>query len=193
VPRIPGLLACALVALAGPSAGAGEGAKPGAAPARPAEGTGKLPEVVVATLQQVQDAIRKPGARAVLVNVWATFCDPCRDEMPDLLRVFRARQARGLRLVLVSADPDDEDGRTAAARYLATLKVDFPSYVKTGDDMAFIDGLDRRWSGALPASFLFDGQGKIRQFWSGQVTAAQIEPKIDELLTTNASNKGRNR
>jgi thiol-disulfide isomerase/thioredoxin len=151
----------------------------------------KAPPLLVANLQQVQEAIRKPGARAVLVNVWATFCEPCREEMPDLLRVFRARQARGLRLVLVSAD--DEDRRAEAQRILGELGVNFPTYLKTGDDMAFINGIDRRWSGALPASFLFDGQGQIRQFWPGQVTAAEVGPKIDELLrpTTDGSSKGR--
>jgi thiol-disulfide isomerase/thioredoxin len=151
----------------------------------------KGPPVLVANLQQVQEAIRKPGARAVLVNVWATFCEPCREEMPDLLRVFRARQARGLRLVLVSAD--DEDSRVEAQRVLGGLGVNFPTYLKTGDDMAFINGIDPRWSGALPASFLFDGQGQIRQFWPGQVTAREVAPKIDELLqqTTIGSTKGR--
>jgi thiol-disulfide isomerase/thioredoxin len=151
----------------------------------------KTPPILVANLQQVQEAIRKPGARAVLVNVWATFCEPCREEMPALLKVFRARQARGLRLVLISAD--DEDGRVEAQRVLGGLGVNFPTYLKTGDDMAFINGIDPRWTGALPASFLFDGQGQIRQFWPGQVTARDVGPKIDELLqqTTNASNKGR--
>jgi thiol-disulfide isomerase/thioredoxin len=150
------------------------------------------PAVVNADLRQVKEAIRKPGARAVLVNVWATFCEPCREEMPDLLRVFRARQARGLRLVLVSAD--DQNGRAEAQRYLASLGVDFTSYLKTGDDMAFINGLDPRWTGVLPASFLFDAEGKLRHFWSGRVTAATVAPEIDALLpATNEPNKGRAR
>jgi thiol-disulfide isomerase/thioredoxin len=161
-----------------------------AGPSRAA--TRRPPPIVAASLQQVQEAIRKPGARAVLVNVWATFCEPCREEMPDLLRVFRARQARGLRLLLVSAA--DEDARAEAQRVLAGWGVDFPTFIKTGDDMDFINGLDPRWTGALPASFLFDGKGKLRQFWPGQVTAAALGPTIDELLQTKAaSTKGRSR
>jgi thiol-disulfide isomerase/thioredoxin len=148
-----------------------------AAPAAPE------PEVVLANLQQVREAIAKPGARAVLVNVWATFCDPCREEMPDLLRVYRERRDQGLRLVLVSADADDDQGRAEARKYLASLGVDFRSYLKTGDDMAFINGIEPRWSGALPASFLFDGAGKLRHFFPGQVTAATLAPRIDALIT----------
>jgi thiol-disulfide isomerase/thioredoxin len=138
------------------------------------------PAVQAATLQKVQEAIRKPGARAVLVNVWATFCEPCREEMPDLLRLYRARQTRGLRLVLVSAD--DEGGRADVEKALASWGVDFPSYLKTGDDNDFINGLDPRWTGALPASFLFDGQGKLRQFWPGEIKAAAVAPSIDKVL-----------
>ena len=49
------------------------------------------------------DAVRAPGARAVLVNVWATWCDPVAQEMPDLIRFYRDHREDGLRLVLVSA------------------------------------------------------------------------------------------
>ena len=146
----------------------------GGAPAAP------TPKMVPAGLDTVLAAIRKPGARAVLLNVWASWCDPCREEMPDLLRFYRAHKREGLRLVLVSAD--DDDARADAEKFLAAQGVDFPSYLKTGDDMAFIDGIDRRWTGALPASFLFDGHGQERAFWPGAVTAAALTAKLNEIL-----------
>src|SRR4029077_6980450 len=60
--------------------------------------------VVPATAAEVLHAVRAPGARAVMVNVWATWCLPCREEMPDILRMRRAYAGRGLRLILVSGD-----------------------------------------------------------------------------------------
>lgn len=135
------------------------------------------PEVAPADVAAVRAAIRKPGATAVLVNVWATWCDPCREEMPGVLRFYRAHRAEGLRLVLVSADDDAGE----AAKFLAAQGVDFPSLRKVGDDMAFIDGLDRRWSGSLPASFLYDGRGNQRRFWSGKVTYDELEAQLAEL------------
>jgi thiol-disulfide isomerase/thioredoxin len=149
---------------------------------RQALSSGKQPEVKPATHAQVMDAIKQPGARAVLVNVWATWCDPCREEMPDILSYYKANRAKGLRLVLVSADTQDQ--RAAVARYLGTLGVDFASYLKIGDDMAFIDGLDPRWDGTLPASLLFDGQGRRLHLWPGKVTAADLAAKVDVLLKT---------
>jgi thiol-disulfide isomerase/thioredoxin len=138
------------------------------------------PKIVPAKVETVQSAIRKPGARAVLVNVWATWCEPCVEEMPDIVRAYRAHKADGLRLVLVSAD--DEDGRAEAEKFLAAQGVDVDSFMKVGDDMAFINGLDPRWTGALPASFLFDGRGRVVQFWPKQVTHQELTTKLTELL-----------
>ena len=55
--------------------------------------------------------VKRPGAAAVLVNVWATWCAPCREEFPDLLHVARELAPKGLRLVHVSVDFEgDEEG-----------------------------------------------------------------------------------
>jgi thiol-disulfide isomerase/thioredoxin len=139
------------------------------------------PAPASADLAAVLAAVREPGASAVLVNVWATWCDPCREEMPEIVRFYRDHQPGGLRLVLVSAD-DPESGREVA-RFLAKVgAVGARAFIKTGDDMAFINGLDARWTGALPASFLFDGQGQERHFWPGQVTYRDLETRLAEMV-----------
>jgi len=141
------------------------------------------PAPALAELPEVLTAVRAPGARAVLVNVWATWCDPCRQEMPDVIRFYRDHREGGLRLVLVSAD--DEENRAEVARVLAEagLPGDAVSFIKRGDDMKFINGLDRRWSGALPASFLFDGRGRRRRTWAGPVSYRSLELGVAGLLT----------
>src|SRR4051794_41056060 len=74
-------------------------------PALPATSpAARSPTVTPADVPTLLREIRKPGARAVLVNVWATWCDPCRAEMPRIARFFQAHRAEGLRLVLISAD-----------------------------------------------------------------------------------------
>lgn len=190
--RTAGLaLALAALALAATTVGAARAA----APAPPSAAPGKdaaarpavAPSVLPADLPAVKKAIEAPGAAAVLVNVWATWCDPCREEMPELLRLYREHRARGVRLVLISAD--DEDDRDEAARFLGSLGVDFPSWLKRGDDMAFIDGLDRRWTGALPASFLYDGRGRVQRFWQGEVTAAELDRALKDVLANSKTTK----
>ena len=141
----------------------------------------------LAELPEILTAVRSPGARAVLVNVWATWCDPCRQELPDLIRFYRDHREDGLRLVLVSAD--DEENRAEVARVLAEagLPAETLSFIKRGDDMKFINGLDRHWSGALPASFLFDGRGRKRHSWPGPVTYHSLELGAGHLLAAPAT------
>jgi thiol-disulfide isomerase/thioredoxin len=124
--------------------------------------------------------VREPGASAVLVNVWATWCVPCREEFPDLLRLRRDYAARGLRLVLVSGDFDSEI--RSARRFLEEQGVDFPTYVKTGRDMEFINAFEPKWSGVLPATFLYDAGGSLRRMWEQKTSYATLEAGVLEVL-----------
>ena len=123
--------------------------------------------------------IRRPGAKAVLVNVWASWCDPCRAEMPGLLKFFREHNGEGLRLVLVSVD--DAANRDKVVGFLAAQGVDFVTWMRLGDDMTFINALDPKWSGALPASFLFDGRGRFKQSWYGEANHDVLKAAWDRL------------
>jgi thiol-disulfide isomerase/thioredoxin len=146
----------------------------GAAPAS------KLPEVVATDVKGVLSAVRRPGAKAVLVNVWATWCDPCVEELPDILKFYKETRAQGLRLVLVSADASS--AKKQVAKFLAERGVDFRTYLKTGDDMLFIDGLDPKWDGTLPASVLFDGNGQKQRLWSGPITYETLKKETQSYL-----------
>jgi len=138
------------------------------------------PAPAPADLAAVLAAVREPGASAVLVNLWATWCDPCREEMPEVVRFYRSHRAEGLRLLLISAD--DPENVPEVARFLGEVgAAGARAFIKTGDDLAFINGLDSRWSGALPASFLFDGRGRERHFWPGRVTYPDLEDGLKEL------------
>ncbi|MES1209925.1 MAG: TlpA disulfide reductase family protein [Pseudomonadota bacterium] len=163
-----------------------------------APATTSPPPAKIAALPEILAEVKRPGARAVLVNVWATWCDPCRDELPALLRAYRENRARGLRLVMVSADDADGAGevnRVLAAAAAAAVtggepSLEFVSFIKKGDDTDFVNGLDRRWSGALPATFLFDGAGRRVHAWLAPVTAPELEKRLRDLLTA-ASGKPR--
>ena len=151
---------------------------------RPAEAPPPEPapaaEIRPASIGQLRQAVRAGGARVVLLNVWATWCVPCREEFPDLMRIRREYRQRGLRLVLVSADFDSEI--PAARRFLAEQGVDFLTYLKQDADMAFIDSLDARWSGALPATLIYDGAGRQLWFREGKTTYDSLKTRIEAAL-----------
>jgi thiol-disulfide isomerase/thioredoxin len=171
-PRLSGLLHDVLRALVTLLAATALAAAPGA------------PAPAPATAAQILDAVKAAHAKAVVVNVWATWCIPCREEMPDLLRLRRAYQDRGVALLLVSGDFGS--AREQAAAFLTEQGVDFPTYIKTGDDTAFINAFDPQWSGTLPATFIYDGQGRRRRALLGKSSYAQFEAALLDVLNAPA-------
>lgn len=137
-------------------------------------------EIVPATAAEVLDAVRSSGAQVAVVNVWATWCIPCREELPDLLRFRRDHRDRGVALVLVSADFPDRIGE--AREFLAEQGADFPSFLKSGPDQAFIDAFDPEWSGALPATFVYDAAGKRRLSLLKPLTYEALAAAVAPLL-----------
>ena len=125
-------------------------------------------------------AVHAPGAKATVVNVWATWCEPCREEFPDLVRLHHEFENKGMRLVLVSGDFDTE--RAAVNKFLSDQGVDFTTYIKSGDDMKFINDLNPKWSGALPATFVYDGHGRLLDFWEGKASYDKMRERMLRVL-----------
>jgi thiol-disulfide isomerase/thioredoxin len=117
--------------------------------------------------------------QVLLVDFWATWCIPCREEMPKLVEL--AARNRGLKLVTVSCDePEQEAGASA---FLARFAVKPPHYIKrVKDDEQFIDVIDSKWSGALPALFLYDRQGRLVKSYVGETDMAALQAALRKLL-----------
>ncbi|MBL0158585.1 MAG: TlpA family protein disulfide reductase [Bryobacterales bacterium] len=142
--------------------------------------------LVAADLKPVDEAgygklVAGAKGKVVLVNFWATYCVPCRKEMPQLVALEAKLRAKGYQFVTISAD-EPEQLKDAAA-YLDKLKVPAPVYVrKAKDDDKFVAAIDGKWSGALPASFLYDKTGKKVRAFFGEVKVAELEAAILKLL-----------
>jgi thiol-disulfide isomerase/thioredoxin len=137
-------------------------------------------EVDAAGLQKLLAAEK---GRVVLVNFWATWCVPCREEFPDLTRLQRTHGRRGLRVIGVSTDLDRE--LPGVEKFLARQKPAFPNYRKKigGDDQIFIDAVDRSWGGELPFSVLYGRDGRKVRVLSGKHSYAEYEREIRPLLS----------
>jgi thiol-disulfide isomerase/thioredoxin len=120
--------------------------------------------------------------RVVLVNFWATWCKPCRAEMPDLVRLADKLRGKGLDVVTISADEPDREEE--ARKFLTATKVPGPMYIrKAADDDKFNASIDANWpDGVLPALFLYDRSGKKVQGFLGEKPVPMLEAAIVKLL-----------
>jgi thiol-disulfide isomerase/thioredoxin len=130
----------------------------GAAPPRPAPKPAK-PLVRAVDGPGLKRAIAENRGKVVLVNFWATWCQPCVEEFPDLVKLYRAYQTQGLVVLAVSVDELETQSKVPS--FLTAQKATFPAYVrKPGDSEAFINAVDKNWSGAVPVTYLYDRSGK---------------------------------
>jgi thiol-disulfide isomerase/thioredoxin len=126
--------------------------------------------------------LARQRGKVVLVNFWATWCEPCRQEYPDLVRLEKALGARGLQIVGISTD--FASALPAAEKFLAEQKPTFPNYHKKsgGDDQDFINAIDKGWGGELPFSVLYDRTGKKSKTLSGKHSYKDYENEVLPLL-----------
>ena len=132
------------------------------------------------TGEGIKRLIRERKAPAALVNVWATWCSPCVEEFPELVRLQRDFQGKGLEMIFVSADL--ESNLPAVKAFLAGQGVRGRTHIKTGRDMEFIEALSSQWSGAIPATFVFDRGGQLRGFREGKADYATFSRMVNEVL-----------
>ncbi len=124
-------------------------------------------------------AIADLKGRVVLADFWATWCVPCREEMPRLVAL--SQKFRGVKLLTISCDePEQEKG---ALDFLGRNRAPGPFYLKrAADDDKFINSVDPKWSGALPALFLYDRQGQQAKSFVGETDMNALEGALRKLL-----------
>jgi thiol-disulfide isomerase/thioredoxin len=158
-------------------------APPGADPDAPATPPGAKPSGDEAsrslTAERVIAEVRRLGGKGTLVNAWASWCGPCKHELPMLALLAKDLAPRGVHVLLVSLDEPDD--RHKATEFLQERGIQLPSYFAERPLGAFKQGMNPRWPGMLPASFLFDATGKLRYYWGGEAFEEELTPVISAL------------
>ena len=128
-----------------------------------------------------QAILKSNAGNVVLIDFWATWCAPCREEMPLLSKLEVRLRDKRFRLVTVSAD--DREQEAAAIDFLKKSGVLWPAYMRVAkDDDKFISLVDPKWSGALPALFLYDRQGRLVKSFTGEAGLPAIEAAVRRIL-----------
>lgn len=139
----------------------------------------KDPELI--DLQGYQKILQQNKGKPLLVNFWATYCEPCRDEYPLLNELAKEYGPRGLKMVGVSMDQDGD--LILMRRFLARYKPVFPNYrKKQGDEEGFRRGVMPGWNGSLPVTFFYAKDGTMVAHQIGAGDRNSYETSIRMLL-----------
>jgi len=133
---------------------------------------------------QLQKLLKRNGTSThpLLVNFWATWCVPCREEFPDLVKIDGEFRQRGLDFFLVSLD-DATEIKTSVPQFLSEMKATaIPSFLlNTPEPETAINAVDPQWSGSLPATFLFDRDGKIIFKHTGRIKPDELRKALNSV------------
>lgn len=122
-------------------------------------------------------------AHPLLLNFWATWCDPCREEFPDLLKVEADYRKRGLEFAAVSFD-FSEDVQKAVPEFLSQVKADItPYWLNLPDPEPAIRMVDPAWTGGIPTTFLFDAKGVLVFKHTGKVKPQELRAAIERVMS----------
>jgi cytochrome c biogenesis protein CcmG/thiol:disulfide interchange protein DsbE len=145
-----------------------------AAAAHPVTGNGTAPDFTVRTLNAGKLSLSNLRGHVVLVNFWATWCPPCRLEIPGFQRVYQDYKDKGFTVVGLSTD---EQGPGVVNAFIRQNGITYPVGMATDEMRRLYGGVD-----ALPESFLLDESGHVRKRVEGMFNESTLRQDVDHLL-----------
>jgi thiol-disulfide isomerase/thioredoxin len=163
-------------------------AKP--ATAKPAAAT--TPSAQTARVSKVDDAgFRKlliPNGKPLMINFWATWCGPCREEFPDLVKLDTEYKGK-IDFITVTLD-FEEELNTGVPKFLADMKAQMPTYLLvTPDETAAISAVSKEWGGALPFTVIYEPKGSLAYFHQGIIKPDDVRAELNKLLQKAEASK----
>lgn len=114
-----------------------------------------------------------------LVSFWATWCAPCREELPALASL--QKRFPDVRILTISAD--EPEAAVRAQTVLAEAGVQGAAWIRSAiSDDAFIAAIDRNWSGAIPAAFLYDRKGRLVRAFIGETKPVELANALRKAM-----------
>jgi peroxiredoxin len=131
------------------------------------------PPLTLADLQGNSVSIEDYAGSVILVNNWATWCPPCKIEMPELQSYFTAHAAEGFVIVSIeSGEPADQ-----VAAFVQEYGMTFPVWL---DPQGKALDIFQNWN--LPSSYVIDKDGAVRYSWTGGIDQSTLEFYVTPLL-----------
>jgi thiol-disulfide isomerase/thioredoxin len=135
------------------------------------------PDISGTTLQGAHFALSQDAGDIVVLNVWGSWCSPCREEAPALEETYQKYQAKGVRFVGINT----RDDNASALAYVSNFGVTYPS-LQDPDETLLLQFKSIVPATSVPATVIIDKQGKVAVRILGGVTEPQLDQQLDSVL-----------
>lgn len=160
----------------GPSLGAQVLSKPSSVPGLPLGSV--APDIDLPLLSGGTMTLASHRGYPVVVSFWGTWCPPCRDEFPQLVRIHRERSAAGLRVLAVNG-LDQESGTKPIHKFVERYAATFPILLDEHGSMR-----QRYRIAGLPMTVFIDSAGVIRRVHTGPISGPELDAGVALLFTS---------
>jgi thiol-disulfide isomerase/thioredoxin len=141
-------------------------------------------ELKLKDLSGAEQSLTSFKGRIVILNFWATYCIPCREEMPDLAAIQNEYAAFGVQVI--GASTDEAADRAKVLQFIKETKINFPVWMGANSSDMLRFGLGT----ALPGSVVIGRDGRIAKVISGVVNQADLKKQIDGMLASKMATTG---
>lgn len=151
--------------------------------------TSAAPKITQIDILALKRLVR-PSGKPLLINFWATWCDPCREEYPDLVKIDQEYRGK-IDFLTISLD-DAADKDTAVPKFLADMKAEMPSYLLvTDNEEAAMGVVSKEWTGGLPFTILYDQKGGVLYSRQGKVKIDVLKAALAKSVTSPVTQAAR--
>jgi thiol-disulfide isomerase/thioredoxin len=144
-------------------------------PASDGDAVSALTRVELSTLSGATETLGKWSGKVLVVNFWATWCGPCREEIPGLMRLQSRFGASGIQIVGIAIDSADQ-----TRRFVGEMGIAYPILIAGMDAMDIARRLGNT-SGGLPYTVILDRRGKVVRTHLGLISEADLERILQPL------------
>jgi len=136
------------------------------------------------TVEDVDLLFSSLKGKTFMVNFWATWCPPCKKEMPDLINLYKNYKDKDFVLILISVD-DKADKDCELIEYIISAGIDFIIYYDALNKQEdILKHIDENWAGEIPKTYIYNSEGKQVKILTGSQSYETFENEIKKLLKT---------